>query len=232
MSKKEDLTVKVSDVYGKHCLKDKICGVTEEQEDNSDRRPRGFVEIFEIDQKTGKEKKVSKSNLIVYLGREWLAQRIFNVINTLVSPRPNEYICWIGIGDGGVAAGDPLNPIIPINTDSDLYSEVLINATDTDCSDPRGPLGHGSYYKHPLDEVTFEQDLANDNSYIIAKVKATIGSDDANGSILSEAGLFIAASDAGGDANTGPFYLFSRVTFPAIVKNTNRILVFMWYIYC
>ena len=61
------------------------------------------------------------------------------------------------------------------------------------------------------------------------KITTTIGIDDANGEQLSEAGLFSAASRVG--AYSGQFSLFARVTFPSLVKSSDRRLIFVWYLY-
>ena len=81
----------------------------------------------------------------------------------------------------------------------------------------------------PFDQIEFERDPLNDDKWLILKVTVTIGVDDANGSQISEAGLFTAESSAGGWA--GDFFLFARVTFSSIVKTSDRRLVFVWYLY-
>ena len=62
----------------------------------------------------------------------------------------------------------------------------------------------------------------------------TIGIDDANDERLSEAGLFTSESNAGGWGGVGDsktFTLFARVTFPTIIKDATRRLIFVWYLY-
>lgn len=218
----EEITVVVNDNYGNMCVRDSISNKPVE----GDRKPLGHVEVYEL--KDGKKKLLEKSNLVVYQGREWIAERIFNTDNANISSGPTEFICWFGLGSGGAPIGDPLNPTTPTSLDTDLDTELPIHASDGNCADFRT----GNYYKHPFDTVGFQQDPANSNKWLISKVTITIGTDDANGAgsqNLNEAGLFFAASDAGG--YSGTFFMFSRVTFPTLYKDDTRQLVFMWYIY-
>ena len=212
--------VEIKDQYG-NCLQDRCI---HPNVDSSRGRPQGFVEIFEIN-KDGDKKLVGKSNLVVYQGREWIAERIFNAENTNTSVSRSMYISWFGVGIGGCPIGDPLTPDAPQSTDTNLDTEVPINASDTSCADFRS----GAYYKHPFDAISFEQDPSNGNKYLVANCATTLSNVDANGYNLNEAGLFLASSNAGGHA--GPFYLFARITFPTIVKDATRQLMFIWYIY-
>ena len=196
-------------------------------------QPKGYVDIFEADE-DGNKHLVGRHNLVLYQGREWLAQRIVNQNNINGdSPLSKDFwINWFGLGDGGVIPGDPFNPSPPVIDDSELSSRVMINATDSSAADyhvisPGYP--EEGYYKIPFDTVSFEQDASNDDAWLVVKITVTVGIDDANGKQLSEAGLFTASSDAGG--HTGPFYIFSRVTFPSIVKTSDRRIIFNWYLY-
>ena len=216
----ETLVVNIDDNYGSSCIQDSVNGV-----DNKARKPEGYVEIFSID-KDGKKQKVGKSNLVLFTGREWIASRICNIKNPGIDQDETEYINWFGLGNGGTPAGDPLNPNVPVNTDTDLSSEIPLHATDTSCADERS----GQFYKHPFDSIEFQQDALNDDSWLILKVTTTISVDHANGYNLNEAGLFTSNSNVGGSG--GPFNIFSIVTFPSIVKDDTRQLVFYWYLYC
>ena len=218
MEEKKTL-ITISDKYGDQCLIDKI-----DASDKNKRSPQGFVEIYDI-QNDGSKKLVGKSNLVVYQGREYIAERIFNTENASTSTTLSQYICWFGLGSGGAPIGDPLNPDAPTSNDTGLDTEVPLNATNATYADFRS----GNYWKHPLDTIQFEQDSGNNNKWLIVKVTTTIGLDDANGYNLNEAGLFLGSSNIGGFA--GPFHLFSRVTFPTIVKDSSRQLMFIWYIY-
>lgn len=211
--------INIIDLYGDECLRD-----SPNKNSNIKRSPKGFVKIYDVDEKGNKTELVAKSNLVVYLGREWLCSRAFNLRNSSIDALQNHYLCWFGIGDGGTAESTPLTPISPTNNDLGLDYEVMINATDTSCGDYRVSPVEG-YYKHPFDSVTFEQDENNSNAYIICKVTTTIGSDDANGYNLNEAGLFI------GDTTSSIYTMYAKITFPTLVKSVGRILIFDWYIY-
>jgi len=219
----KDLVVRIEDHFGDEVLTDKM-DMCENDVPQTKRTPFGFVEIYDI---TEEEKKlIGKHNLVVYQGREWLGERIFNTENALTTPTKDEYISWFGVGTGGCPPGDPLNPTSPTNLDTDLDTKVGFNGTDHTYAELIG----GTYYKHPFDSVAFEQDTDNANKYLVCRLIITIGIDDANGNNLTEAGLYTSESVAGGYA--GPFNLFARVTFPSIVKTTSRQLVFVWYMYC
>ena len=74
-----------------------------------------------------------------------------------------------------------------------------------------------------------KRDTFNDDKWLVIKITTTIALDDANGEQFSEAGLFSAESRAAG--YSGQFSLFARVTFPSIIKTSDRRLVLVWYIY-
>lgn len=219
----QDFIIKIKDSLN-DCLTDSSNSKIKRNID----RPKGVVEIFELN-KNGDKKLVGKHNLVVYQGREWLLSRAFNVINTNITPQPLEYITWFGAGDGGCPIGDPLNPSSPTNLDTDLSNPVMINATDATCADYR-LIPDVGYYKKPFNSaIDFEQDGDNYNYWLIGRVSTTLGSDDANGFNINEAGLYTAGSSSGG--YLGPFHLYARVTFPTIVKTSSRQLLFIWYIY-
>lgn len=215
--------VVIKEQYGESCLSDKVnmndLGI------GKNRKPKGFVEIYEVDE-TGNEKLLGKENLVVYLGREWLISRAFNITNVSIAPIPSEYICWFGLGDGGCYGYDPLDPIPPTNLDTDLNHRVPLSLTEITFAD--FVAGEG-YYKMPMDSVSYEQDPENDNRYLLARVVTTVGHTVANGYTLSEAGLYTASSNSGGYA--GPFNLYAKTTFSSIVKSATRILIFVWYVF-
>jgi len=195
---------------------------------NCDRKSplRGKVEMYEII--NGEKKKLfEKDNLVVYLGREWVASKIFNTENTEIPPTTDEFICWLGLGSGGTIFGDPFDPSPPSSTNTDLVTPIMIHPTDNiHCGDLRAE----GYYKHLFDEVIFEQDTYNASSWLIARILITIGQEDAINNQINEAGLFTAVSNQGGFS--GDFHLFARVTFPSVYKDSSRQLVLVWYIYC
>jgi len=220
MSKEKDLLIKITDSYGEFCLHDNVISDPLTKK----RGPQGRVEIFEITD-DNKKKLIQKSNLVVYVGRELIAQRIVDTENANVNTDKDEYISWLGLGDGGVDPADPFDPIPPTNSDTDLASEVPLNNSDASYADFRV----GNYYKAPLQSIEFEQDTANDDAWLIVKITVQIQQIDAIGEQISECGLFSSLSDAGGYA--GPFHLFARATFPTIVKTATRQLLVIWYLY-
>ena len=227
MSKKvETININAVDNYG-DCLADGVNKMSA-----GDRvKPKGYVEIFEQCD-DGKVKLLGRHNLVLYNGREWLAQRIVDKNNGSVTPTKDEFISWFGLGNGGVIPGDPFNPSPPVITDTDLASRIMINATDSSAADYHivsAGYPEEGYYKVPFDTIDFEQDAENDDAWLVLKITVTIGVDDANGKQLSEAGLFTSESTAGG--YSGAFNIFSRVTFPSIVKTSDRRIIFNWFLY-
>jgi len=218
---KQNFQIEIFEHYGEHCLKDRF-GLVEV----TDRKPKGFVEIYETTPE-GTKKLIGKSNLVLYTGREFVAQSIFGVNNTHVTSAPGDAIYWFGVGDGGAPVLDPLTPTAPTNTDNDLGNSVLISTDSTNADYRIVPVA--GYYKKPIYSVEFQQDVYNNNSYLIAKATLILESGDSNGYNISEAGLFASPSSAGGDA--GPFTCYARVTFPTIVKSVGRILTFIWYVF-
>jgi len=226
-NKLETIEVVARDFYGDNCLNDSIGANRKAQQ----RSPKGYVEIYEVDD-SGNKKLLGKRNLVLYIGREWLAQRIINIDNTNVTSTPSEFISWFGLGDGGVIPGDPLNPAPPTLTDTNLNTQIMITATDSSAADYHlidSEHPEDGFYKIPFDSVEFEQDNLNDDKWLVLRISTTVGAGYANGKQLSEAGLFTAASDAGG--YSGNFTIFSRVTFPSIVKTSDRRLIFTWFLY-
>jgi len=227
-NKVETVQVQVQDYYGDNCLADSF-----DRKRKSGRKPEGEVHIFEVTN-DGEKKLLHKSNLVVYLGREVLAQSFLRSANgTGGTDYKDEFLTWFGLGSGGCLPADPLNPIAPNNQNTTLESNVMINVADASCADNHITAIEGypvpGYYKHPFDQVDYETDPDNDDTYIVAKITVSIGVDDSNGSQISEAGLFTASARDGGWP--GPFHLFSRVTFPTLVKTADRRLVFIWYLY-
>lgn len=219
---KQNIQIEIFDHYS-DCLKDKFDGIV----DVSNRFPKGFVEIYETDNDGNNKKLIGKSNLVLYTGREFVAQSIFGVNNPAVTSSYNDHIFWFGVGDGG-AGIDFITPTAPTNTDNDLGNSVLIS-TDSTNADPFDVVGTTWYYKKPIYSVEFQQDIYNNNTYLIAKATLILESGDSNGYNISEAGLFASPSSAGG--SSGPFTIYARVTFPSIVKSVGRILTFIWYVF-
>jgi len=223
MKETQDLIININDNYGEKCLVDDCSGgegITRK------RKPEGRVEIYEVDDNGNKILINKKNNLVLYQAREYIAERILALNNSNTNVDHSDYLCWFGLGDGGVDPSDPYNPYPPSNSDLTLANEIPINESDSSCGDLRGD---GKYYKHPFDTTTFEQDSANDNAWLVVNITTTISAYDGNGYQLSEAGLYLASDNSAG--YSGDFWLFGRVTFPVIVKTDSRRLVFIWYLY-
>ena len=216
----ETVVVNIDDNYGDSCIQDSVNSIG-----TKTRKPEGFVEVYSVDE-NGEKELVSKNNLVLFCGREWIASRICNLNNSNIDADADEFISWLGLGNGGTPVGDPLNPNTPTNTLTDLANEIPIHTTDVNCADLRA----GAYYKHPFDMIQFQQDALNDDKWLVLKITTTLSTEHANGYNLNEAALFTSNSDAGGHG--GPFNIFSIVTFPTIVKDDSRQLVFYWYLYC
>jgi hypothetical protein len=225
--KAKNFEVIAEERYGDNCLKDSVFTTS-----NDERRPKGWVEIWEQDPITGKKILLSKSNLIVYLGREFVVQRIFDVNNTEATPTQDEFLYWMGFGSGGVNPGDPLVPTPPTLTDINLNSLVMVSATDSSSADWHvvgGDYPKTGYYKYPFDNVEFERDYNNEDKWLVGKITTTLGTALANGEQISEAGLYSAESRNPG--YSGQFSMFARVTFPTLIKTVDRRIIFIWYIY-
>jgi len=229
MKKKiETIEVVVKDFYGDNCLQDSIGASIRPNKGN----PHGYVEIYEVDD-SGNKKLIAKPNLVLYIGREWLASRIFNLNNANITATKDEFISWFGLGDGGVIPGDPLNPAPPALTDTGLSQQIMITATDSSASDYHvvdAEHPEEGYYKIPFDSIEFQQDSLNDDKWLVIKTVTTVGASFANDKQLSEAGLFSCESDLGGQ-DPRNYTIFARVTFPSIVKTSDRRLIFTWFLY-
>jgi hypothetical protein len=268
MDKKEIKTIEVvaKDFYGENCIVDSA-----QTRQNTDRKPEGLVEIYDVND-NGQKQLVRKSNLVIYQGRETLAQMLVrtNTVDdggasplTPVAGNKDHFLCWFGLGQGAAdtecspGSGDVFAPEPPTNEDTELACPVVINTADAssadyhilneadypggDCQSTGGLYPATGNYKHPLDNISFEQDNINDNKWIVIKISIIIGADDANGpagtQALNEAGLYTAASNAGGYGGTNPyrssdyFALFARVTFPTLLKDSTRRLQFVWYLF-
>lgn len=241
----ETKVVNIKDIYS-NCLEDN-CSVSSDNKKDTERRPKGYVEIYDVDKEVdlnnldefikngnflGKysteEPKIKKGNLIVFSGREWMITSVFGVENSNIESKSTDKVYWVGFGSGGAPEEDPFAPSSPSQDDTDLSASVMINETEAEYGDYRNSPTPG-YYKKLLSQVQYEQDELNDDKYLIGKVTITLTSADANDSLLNEAGLFLASSNTPG--YDGDFHLFSRVTFPSISKTESRQLVFIWYIY-
>lgn len=180
-------------------------------------RMKGWVEIY--DKNNGQL--LSKSNLIVYSGREIALQRILNKDRVDGSLQKDLFVTWLSVGTGGATPGDILNPVPPNPTDTALTNEVVLNVADPTFAD--------NFKKHPINSIVYEQDPENENKFLIGKLTTTIGSNDANGYDINEAALWLSETDDPTTAAT--FILWAKVTFSTIRKSSERELSFVWYLF-
>jgi len=228
--KVEEIRITVNDYYSK-CIGDSVGSFR--TPNGPSKKPQNMVQIHSVDSEGNKTLVEQTNNLVVYAGREWVAERIFNINNVDTTSAANEAIYWFGLGQGGCPV-DPLTPAPPSNSNTKLADEIPIStdSTSTIYADWHNKGGTDYWFKHAFDSVTYQQDPSNNNRYLIIKVTTTIANDECNfpgNNDVSEAGLFINASSAGGAS--GIFTLFARVTFSTIEKTSLRSLVFTWYIY-
>ena len=235
-TKKTLLTVK--DKYGDCCLNDSSLS---SKAIKKDRKPEGWVEIYD-NLPDGSKALITKQNLVLYQGRECIGQRMVDTNNASAVTTQNEYICWFGMGSGGTSIGDPLTPLSVSSLNTALSNAVPIHDNDNDASTTytdRQDGTPGAYYKRKFDNIDFNQDPSN-NKYLITKITMVVDNDDCNdttvvnsryNNYLNEAGLFVCSTNQGGSGQTGPWNLFSRVTFPTIVKDVSRQLTIVWYLY-
>jgi len=209
MDKKEIKTIEVvaKDFYGEHCLVDSAL-----TRQSQKRKPEGLVEVYDI-KDDGTKQLIRKNNLVIYQGRETLAQMLVR-INTvddagdpqILAGNKDMWLNWFGLGQGAAdtecnpGSGDVFAPEPPTNEDTELKCPIAINI-DTSSADyhvvgeagypgtcvqvPANTYPQTGYYKHAFDAVSFEQDNLNDNKWMVVKITVTIGINDANGEIGS-----------------------------------------------
>jgi hypothetical protein len=261
MDKKEIKTIEVvaKDFYGENCLVDSTSSKKEQE-----RKPEGLVEIYDVTNDKNKKlvRKSNlvlyqgRETLSQMLVRKNTVDVDGNPPLTPVAGNKDHFLNWFGLGQGAAdtecspGSGDVFAPSPPTNEDTELACPVMINASDASCADyhvlgdsnyPGGDCQSTSglypasgFYKHPFNDITFEQDNLNDNKWMVVRLSIDIGVSDANGSSpagqpLNEAGLYTSSSSIGG--HSGPFALFARVTFPTLLKENTRRLQFVWYLF-
>lgn len=212
--------------------------------DNS--RVSGKVEIY-AHYLEDPEKKIyllrRQNNLVVYRGRNWLAQRVANSSISGYSYWQDMYLSWFAIGTGGAVAGNPLTPSAPSLTDGTLSSHGVIDSGMRYVT-----VNSKQYHKFDDGYPTFveDNDIETSGLYnsrdrqLILKTITTLTTDEANDDDgisdpssyqeINEAGLFISNSNSISSPPT-QIELFARTTFPTIKKNDQVELIFNWYIF-
>ena len=145
MDKKEIKTIEVvaKDFYGENCLVDSAL-----TRQTRERKPEGLVEVYDLND-DGTKQLIRKNNLVVYQGRETLAQMLVRV-NTVdedgnppltpIAGNKDMWLNWFGLGQGASdtecspGSGDVFAPEPPSNEDTELKCPIAIN-TDASSAD-------------------------------------------------------------------------------------------------
>ncbi len=217
-------------------------------------------ERFNINESKEYEKIVDVNNLVVYRGRAITLARMFNKdLVSDTEPFTNmkdRYISFLAIGSGGADSVSILQPNKPNATDYELVSHgdvtglsptgaryATINGRTYHLFDDDYPqflvddeIGNNTDVRSLMDQNNKVSSYERD-SYLVAKVKVTLSAGEANGVTgaqnINECGLFLAPNNSlsGWGSYTKHLDLFARTTFPTIVKNSTRELVFSWFIF-
>jgi len=182
-------------------------------------KPKGYVQIFEHNKRTNCFKLLNGgNNHIVYTGREWLPQRVFNV-NRDPAIHANEWsVYWFGLGTGGATMDDPFNPLEVQLTDEELVNPIVIDASNPTYAD--------GGKKAPFDDVQILQDPDENNKYLLAQIDITITA--ATGDKVNECGLYISESH---EPTATTFVLFARYTFSTVELTDDRDILFRWKVW-
>jgi hypothetical protein len=146
MDKKEIKTIEVvvSDFYGENCLVDSSLSRQTQK-----RKPEGLVEVYDI-LDNGQKKLIRKNNLVLYQGRETLAQMLVrkNTVDEENNPplqpvagNKDHFLCWFGLGQGAAdtqcspGSGDVFAPEPPTNEDTELACPIVMGDTTASYGD-------------------------------------------------------------------------------------------------
>lgn len=147
MDRKEIKTTEIvaKDFYGENCITD---SVLKKAGQSQSRKPEGLVEIYDV-KNNGTKQLIRKNNLVVYQGRETLAQMLVRV-NTVdedgnppltpIAGNKDMWLNWFGLGQGASdtecspGSGDVFAPEPPSNDDTELNCPIAIN-TDASSAD-------------------------------------------------------------------------------------------------
>ena len=138
------------------------------------------------------------TNLVVDAGREYL-------MDMVIGNKPQATLSYFSIGNGGADPSNPLLPVAPQASDTDLYSLISL-----------GPDYPGGGYRKPLQDVT-----KVDPHTVLCEL--VIDENDGPSELFSynEAGLYL--------YDGSNFILYARTTFPTTWKYKTRVL--HWYVY-
>jgi len=256
MDKKEIKTIEViaKDFYGENCIVDSSLTRT-----TNNRKPKGMVEVYEL-KDDGKKQLIRKSNLVIYQGRETLAQMLVrtNTVDDDGSPplvpvagNKDMWVNWFGLGQGAAdtecspGSGDIFAPEPPTNEDTELACPIMINAVDSSSADyhiegdPGYPGGNcqdtaGLYPETGYYKRPFNSiafEQDNMNDNKWLVIKINIVIDVTDANGKTINEAGLYTSPSNLGMTSGPFALFARVTFPTLLKDNSRRLQFVWYLF-
>jgi len=208
---------------------------------------KGRVRIYEHKIKNSDKKLYllrDTTNLVVFRGRNWLAQRAFNTnMSSTTIDMKSLYPCWLAIGTGATIAGNPTAVSSPDLTNTELSAHGVI---DSGIRYVTVDVKQYHLFDNGYPTIIEDTEVSavglttlNDRK-LIAKTITTFEANEANndGGIsdsssyqeISEAGVFVSDSD---DIYPVPtiMRLFARVTFPTVVKNNSVRLIIEWEFY-
>lgn len=190
------------------------------------------------------------------------------------------YIAWFAVGTKGSSTENSQSPLIVNSTDHGLGGDGTGHGSLTGATtklitvNDRQYLGFDDGYPKFIaePEILNNEDITNSlrnvkidlnseasywrDSYLIANVQVTLGSNTANGTgtqEISECGLFLAPRDYASELDTDNTWrtattyddngvtkrgysdrhleMFARVTFPTITKTASRSFTISWYLF-
>lgn len=188
-----------------------------------------------------------QENLVVGLGRQYVAQRLFALSIDGESTSTEVYdwvISHFGVGNGGsTTAGSYVNFLGPTSCDQDLYVPQALSDSDDDYltspgDEVRGTDSVAYSVKSILPHGQIDLVTANDlnctfgsiYSYIRVRLNIVPGEpdylDDEDFIIINEAGLYYT------DGTSNNVRLFAHVCFAPKYIETKSEFVIEWYVLC
>lgn len=212
--------------------------------------PMGYVKLFI------KNKMVFEGpNLVIAQGREFVAQKIFNTLDTNDTHEVEDwryhFISHFGVGSGGsvIVGNDDYTLQGPYICDTHLYRPVSLG--NTDYLNEQRPYDEGDgihrneYVIKKIDNIslisqtfpsqTFPEGDPVCDQYTRIKCECRInagepiGLDPGESIQISEAGLYFTHFD--GDNYSNP-YMFAHICFAPKFKEKESPLGILWYILC
>lgn len=164
----------------------------------------GYVQVFE-------EGKLiyEGHNLVVLSGRQVLQHRLTNV-----GTYKDYYLSYFSMGDGGADPANPLLPIAPQETDTDLAHTLVFDSSNPNYKD--------GGKKKPITSITHQSQT---QTIVELDIATTDNGGQQNPFYINELGLFAA------NATGTSFRMVARITFPSIVKDPQRSQKIYWWLF-